>query len=440
MEQWLSSSATDLGTGIAEGQIDPRDLVETYLAAIDAHPFADRIYARITPERARAEAAAASERAKTGFRRSPLDGVPISWKDLFDTAGTATESGSLFLKGRIPEQDAKLVEIATRAGLVCLGKTHQTELAFSGLGLNPVTASPPCINDHDAVSGGSSSGAATSVAFGLAALGMGSDTGGSVRIPSVWNNLVGLKTVHGRLSLQGVVPLCARFDTAGPLCRSVTDAAHMFAILDGSKPVDLTQASLTGVRFGILETQVFEGIEDAPLAAFDNAVSRLEAAGATVERFACDAVRAAADLGPTLFPAEAYAAWAHKLETEGDKMYPPVLKRFLQGKTIPASAFIQAWRELDCLRLDYRAAARAFDAVLVPSGVILPPKATDVAADIDLFTQRNLQALQNTRVGNLMGLGAITLPTGVPSCGIMVQGENEEHLLRLARAMELALA
>jgi aspartyl-tRNA(Asn)/glutamyl-tRNA(Gln) amidotransferase subunit A len=235
MDDWLGMTAAALGRGIADGSIGPVALTEAYLAAIDAHPFRDRIYARVTADRARAEAAAAEARAKAGHRLSPLDGVPISWKDLFDTAGTATEAGSKLLAGRVPEADALVLRNATALGLVCLGKTHMTELAFSGLGYNPMTATPPCVNDHDAVPGGSSSGAAASVAFGLASAGIGSDTGGSVRVPSAWNDLVGLKTTAGRVPLDGVVPLCARFDTVGPLCRSVEDAALMLAALEGAR-------------------------------------------------------------------------------------------------------------------------------------------------------------------------------------------------------------
>ncbi len=440
MEDWLYRSASDLGRGIEAGEIDPRALADTYLAAIEAHEFGDRIYARLTVDRARAEADAAADRAKRGLRRSPLDGVPISWKDLYDTAGVATESGSALLAGRVPQRDAHVLVNATAAGLVCLGKTHQTELAFSGLGLNPVTASPPCINDHEAVSGGSSSGAGTSVAFGLAAVGIGSDTGGSVRIPSVWNDLVGLKTRHGRLSSEGVVPLCARFDTVGPLCRTVEDAAAMLAVLENGKPADLSAASLQGVRFAVLETQAFNGIEDAPRQAFDQAVAALKAAGAHVETIDIPAVAEATALGPTLFPAEAYATWRHRIEADGEKMYGPVRTRFLQGKTISAADFIEGWRELDCLRLVYAEAVAQFDAVILPSCPILPPKMAALEADDAFFTERNLMALQNTRIGNLLGLAAITVPTGVPSCGIMLQGEQEERLLRLAAAVERALA
>lgn len=440
MQDWLWATAADLGRGIEAGEIDPVDLTEAYLAAIDGSDIGDRIYARLTEDRARAEAVAAHERAKLGLRRSPLDGVPISWKDLYDTAGVATESGSLMLAGRVPDEDAEVLKAAMHGGLICLGKTHQTELAFSGLGYNPITASPPCVNDPDAVSGGSSSGAAASVAFGLAAAGIGSDTGGSVRIPSAWNDLVGLKTRSGRLSLNGVVPLCARFDTVGPLCRSVEDAALLLAAMENGKAADLAGASLQGVRLAVLRTSAFDGIEGAPEAAFQSAVERLRNGGAIVEDVEVPEVAEAMTLAPVLFPAEAWGTWGHLIREQGDKMYAPVRRRFMQGETILAGDFVAGWQRLDQLRNIYREAVAGFDAVILPSAPILPPKVAEIAEDEDVFTARNLQALQNTRVGNLMGLAAITLPTGVPSCGVIFQGDSEEHLLRLARAAEEALS
>ena len=232
---WLSESATNLGTLISSGKIDPIELTELYLDEIEKHSLRNRIYSTVTADRARAEAKAASGRMKSGMRRSHLDGVPISWKDLFDTTDILTEAGTELLKGRIPKTDATVLRNATEAGLICLGKTHMSELAFSGLGLNPITQSPPSINNLNAVAGGSSSGAAASVAFNLAVCGIGSDTGGSVRVPSAWNDLVGLKTTAGRLSLKGVVPLSESFDTVGPLCRSTSDAGLMLSALEGIK-------------------------------------------------------------------------------------------------------------------------------------------------------------------------------------------------------------
>ena len=268
---------------------------------------------------------------------------------------------------------------------------------------------------------------------------IGSDTGGSVRIPSVWNDLVGLKTRHGRLSLEGVVPLCARFDTAGPLCSSVEDAALLLAAMESGKPADLTGTTLKGTRFAILETSAFDGIEDEPRAAFENALERLGQAGAEVERIAVPAVAEAMQLSGVLYAPEAYATWRAQIEAQGDLMYPPVRKRFLSGKDTLAADYIAAWQKLDKLRSIYSQATAGFDAVLLPSCLTLPPKAQPLLDDEDVFTSANLKALNNTRIGNLMGLAAVTLPTGTPSTGIMIQGPSEERLLRLAAAAEAAL-
>jgi aspartyl-tRNA(Asn)/glutamyl-tRNA(Gln) amidotransferase subunit A len=442
MRDWLGMTAADLGRGIAAGRIGPVALTETFLGAIADHPLRDRIYARLTPDRARAEAMAAEARAQAGHRLSPLDGVPISWKDLYDTAGVATESGSKLLEGRTPAQDARVLTTATRLGLVCLGKTHQTELAFSGLGYNPVTATPPCVNDPDAVPGGSSSGAAASVAFGLAAAGIGSDTGGSVRVPSAWNDLVGLKTSPGRLSLEGVVPLCAKFDTVGPLCRSVEDAALLLAALEGRPAADLRGATLDGARLLILDTVAFDDIRDAPLAGFDAAVRRLEAAGAIVTRGAVPAVAEAMPLSGILFATEAYGTWKDVIEANPSVMFPRILERFRGGRDFSGADYVAAWLTLDKLRKSYLDATAGYDAVILPTCPILPPKIAAIAADTDLFTSENLLTLRNTRIGNLMGLPSLTLPTGVPSTGIsfLTPPMSEERLLRLGAAAERALA
>ncbi len=441
-KDWLTASAGDLGRGIAAGDIDPVALAETYLGAITAHDLTPRIYARLTEDRAMAEARAASERAKAGMRRGPLDGVPISWKDLFDTAGVATEAGSALLKGRIPTRDAKVLQSATQAGLVCLGKTHMSELAFSGLGYNPITATPPSVTDLDAVSGGSSSGAAASVAFGLAAAAVGSDTGGSVRVPAAWNDLVGLKTTHGRLSAEGSVLLCESFDTVGPLCRTVEDAALMLAALEGGTAPDLKGASLKGTRLMVLETVAMEDLRDDPARSFESAVDRLQAAGAVIERRELPFVADAHALSPVLFAPEAYAQWEAEIEANPDAMFPEILNRFRTGKDTPARAFIQAWQSLRRARSDWAKAVAGYDAVVIPTAPNLPPKLDLLAEGGDYYVTENLLTLRNTRIGNLMGLAALTLPTGVPGTGIMLMTppNTEERLLRLGAAAERALA
>jgi aspartyl-tRNA(Asn)/glutamyl-tRNA(Gln) amidotransferase subunit A len=437
---WAHMTAADLGREIGKGRIHPVELTEFFLDRIETHALAPRVYARATPARARAEAMAAASRARAGFRKGVLDGVPISWKDLFDTAGVATEAGSALLKGRVPDKDATVLETATLQGLVCLGKTHMSELAFSGLGLNPVTATPPNLNDDKAVPGGSSSGAAASVAFGLAPASIGSDTGGSVRIPAAWNDLVGLKTTHGSLPLTGSVPLCERFDSIGPLAHSVEDCALLLQAIGGSA-TDLTGATISGTRLAILETVALDDLRDRPAQGFDDAVLRLERAGATITRIKVPEVAEAMALAATLFTAEAYGIWRDTIEAAPEKMFPRILDRFRSGANVPAIDYVAAWRRLDAIRQTWANRTATFDAVLLPTSPILPPDANRLMTDDAYYVTENLLALRNTRIGNLMGACALTLPTSQPSSGIslMAGAGQEARLLRLGAAAERAL-
>ena len=438
---WLHMTATALGREIGAGRINPVDLVEAHLDAIAAHPLSGRIFARVTPARARAEAMGAASRQHAGQRRSLLDGVPLSWKDLFDSADIATEAGSALLRNRVPRRDAEVLAAATAQGSICLGKTHMSELAFSGLGLNPVTATPPSINDDQAVSGGSSSGAAASVAFGLAPAAIGSDTGGSVRIPAAWNDLVGLKTTHGRVSTKGVVPLCELFDTVGPLAHSVEDCAQILALLEGCRPLDLDGASLSGLRLAMLDTLALDDLRERPAEGFEDAAARLSAAGARIERLRAPEVSEAMSLAGVLFTAEAYGIWREVIEAAPQKMFAPILERFRSGAAIKAADYVAAWRQLHVLRAQWAARTAAYDAVILPTSPILPPDAARLMSDDAYYISENLLALRNTRIANLFGLCALTLPTGQPSCGIMLMAAPmaEERLLRLGAAAQRAL-
>lgn len=438
---WANMTAADLGREIGKGRINPVELTEFFLDQIESHPLAGRIYARPTAARARGEAMAAAARAKSGQRKGLLDGVPLSWKDLFDTAGVATEAGSALLKGRLPGKDAAVLESATLQGLVCLGKTHMSELAFSGLGLNPVTATPPCLNDDRAVPGGSSSGAAASVAFGLAPAAIGSDSGGSVRIPAAWNDLVGLKTTAGSLPLAGVVPLFEAFDTVGPLAHSVEDCNLLLAALGGDAPADLGGASLSGVRFAILQTLALDDIRERPAQGFEDAARRFERAGARIERLDAEEVAEAVALAGVLCTAEAYGTWKDTIEAAPDKMFSRILDRFRTGAQISAVDYVAGWRRLRQLRANWADRAAAFDAVILPTSPILPPDAQRLMTDDAYYVTENLLALRNTRIGNMLGLCALTLPTSQPSCGIMLMAAagDEARLLRLGAAAERAL-
>lgn len=441
MQEWLWASAAELGRAIGTGDIEPAALTRVYLDAIEAHPLRDRIYARVTADRAMEEAWAAERRAKEGRRLSLLDGVPISWKDLFDTAGIATEAGTRLMEGRVPEADARVLQLAAGQGLVCLGKTHMSEIAFSGLGINPVTETPPNLHDPEAAPGGSSSGAAASVAFGLAAAAIGSDTGGSVRVPSAWNDLVGFKPGHGRLPTDGVVPLCETFDTVGPLARSVTDAAMLYAAM-GGPGVDLNGASLEGCRFLVLETLLLDGVEDASASGFAASLDRLAQAGATIERRDWPALTEAYEMSGPLYAADGWSYWAPMVEARGEVMFDRIRERVSAGGEVGAAHYLASWRRLRALRQDYAALTAGFDAVLCPTVAILPPKVAPLLTDADAYVTANLMALRNTRLANLMGLSSLTLPTGIPATGVCLNAPNgqEGRLLRLGAAAERALA
>lgn len=434
-------TAADLGRGIGAGDIDPVDLAEAFLEAIEAHDDAAHIYARTTRNRARAEAMAARDRARTNARRGALDGVPISWKDLFDTAGVPTEAGSRLLANRVPDTDADVLKEATFQGLVCLGKTHMSELAFSGLGLNPITETPPNVNDPALAPGGSSSGAGTSVAFGLAAGAIGSDTGGSVRVPSAWNDLVGLKTTHGRLPLTGTVPLCAKFDTIGPLARSVEDAALLLAAMEGRGLADLNDTSLRGSSLLVLDNAL-DGTRDIPRAAFEAALTKLSAAGAKITHATIPELDEAQSLSGVLYTTEAYGTWREVIEANPDAMFAQIRERFRAGGQVAGADYVAAWQRLDAIRQKVRAQVAGYDAIILPTTPNMPPNVDRLLTDHDYYVTENLLTLHNTRYGNLLDGAVLTLPTGTPSAGIMFIGHpmGEERLLRLGTAAEAALA
>lgn len=440
---WLKASATQQGRAIMAGLLDPIDQTEAYLAAAKNHPDSARIYARLTPERARSEAVAAHDRAKQERRHSLLDGVAISWKDNIDSAGTVTEAGSKLLEGRVPRKDAIVLSRLARRGMVCLGKTHLTELAFSGLGLNPVTATPPNALDPTLAPGGSSSGAAVSVALGLAAAAIGSDTGGSIRVPAAWNGLAGFKPTPGAVPEKGVVPLCRKFDVAGPLARSVEDCAELFALMADQRAPDLAGASVEGRRFLVLDGLPFEGAEAGPVAAFEDAVDRLARAGAQIAHVTTDWVDRAMALSPQLFAPEAYGIWRAQIEDAPELMWQPILERFRGGAEISAMDYVAGWESLARIRRKWvKEITGGHDAVLLPTVPIMPPPVERLMQDDAEFVRANLLTLRNTRIANLLGLPAMTLPTGHPACGISLMGHagRDRHLLRVAAGAEAALA
>ena len=446
-KSWHEMTACALGDAIGRGDIDATALCEHFLARIAEHDDG-RIYLRTTAERGCAEAAAANKRAAAGARRSRLDGVPISWKDLYDTAGIATEGGTPLLAGRVPERDATVLARSTRAGLICLGKTNTVQFALGGVGTNPATGTPAnaVMEDTPRAPGGSSCGAATSVARGLAAAGIGSDTGGSVRIPAAWNRLVGLKTSFGALPCEGVLPLSPSLDTVGPLTHDVADAAALFEIMGARPTIDLAGANLAGARF-LVATDVVWDDADAPIVeAVEQAISSIAAAGAIVERGPVSEFSRIDDVlnrhGSTV-TAEGYVTWRDLIDNQGQAIDTAVLARFHQGRDMAATDIETARAAARELAPALYARMANYSAVLAPTVPILPPPIADVIDDADAYAHANSMALRNTRLGNVLPCCALSLPCGAPQvpAGLMAMAPSGEdaRLLRLGAALETAL-
>jgi aspartyl-tRNA(Asn)/glutamyl-tRNA(Gln) amidotransferase subunit A len=251
---------------------------------------------------------------------------------------------------------------------------------------------------------------------------------------------VGLKTTHGLIPLDGVVPLCPRFDTVGPLCRSVEDAAELLSVLTGTPAPDLAGARLGGARLLVLEGL---GPVTEPVAeAFEAALGRIAEGGARIERADVPSAAAALPLSACITTGEAYAQWGAAIEDRPEVVFHQIRDRFLAGAAFSADEYLQAWARLDALRAEFLAQTRAYDAVLLPTTPNLPPNIARLLAEPEYYASENLLTLRNTRAGSLLGLCGLSLPTETSACGVMVlAGPGEEgRLLRLGAALEAVLA
>ena len=451
--KWHDMSALALGDGIECGEINASELCEYFIERIERIDTKHNIYLRTTPKRARAEAAAAAERARQGLRLSPLDGVPISWKDLFDTAGDITSHGTKVLQERVAERDATVVTRATLAGLVCLGKTNQTEFAFSILGINPNYGTPANPFDEKVarLSGGSTSGGAVSVSRGLAAAAIGSDTGGSVRVPAAWNGLVGLKTSFGLLPLNGVLGLSTSMDTVGPLTRDVADAAALFTVLSGrygagnSHAPDLAGVDPARLSLALPTNLVWDGLDAGVERTARAALCRIEAAGVTIRRAEIPQFGEIEELishfGP-FHAAECHALWHEYIEARPNLVYRPILERIRLGGKMPASAVEGAKQRLKQVAPALHTRIREVGVLAMPTIAISSPAIASLENDMEAWMAANVMTLRNTRLGNFLDCAAITLPCGKDDNGIpvglmlMAPAGWEARLLRMASALE----
>ncbi len=438
MTDYTFKSITEQAKAIENNQLSPVTLLEEFFQNIRNQHHSKTIYTEVFYKTALEEAKNSEKRQKSGLRKSLLDGVPINWKDLFDIKGKACEGGSLLLAGRIAKRDADVVVQAQNSGLVSLGKTHLSELAFSGLGVNPKTATPPNSSDDRIAPGGSSSGAAVATAFNLSSAGIGSDTGGSIRIPAAWNNLVGFKPNHGNISLNGVLKLCPSFDTAGPITRTVQDSHYLFQILKGEKPVDLPKCNLQGKIFLVDKSFLTKDLSPEVERSFEMYLEKIEKAGGKITTIKLLEIAKATSLASILFTYEAYDSWKELIEKNPGKMHNPILSRFRGGIDIEKKTYISSWVKLMTLREKFLHNIEGYDSVLAPTCPILPPIVNHLLDSEDYFTTCNLLSLRNTRIANLLGLTSITIPTEIKHCGLMLlaKPQNELNILRTAKLLE----
>ena len=428
----------DVSRLIGNGQICPEELTRFYLQRISSDPRSEEVFTEVYKKSALASAKESKQRAKVGLRRGVLDGIPISIKDLADIKGKLTGGGSSLTNKEKARNNATFVDNLQKQGVIILGKTHMTELAFSGLGLNPITATPTNPFNEELVSGGSSSGSAVSVSRNYCFASIGSDTGGSVRIPAAWNNLVGLKTTHNLIDLNGVLKLCPSFDTLGPICRNVDDTNLLFNGMINGKFQKLRKYRPENFKFLIIKNMFFEGIDGDINDSFNVTIDKIIKSGARVEYKNISEIDSAFEISKTVFPAEAYGMWQNEIEKNPEKMFSPIRERFRSGKKILAHDYVYSLQRLFELRMSFLEKVIGFDAILAPTSPIKPPSITKLLASHKFFTERNLLALRNTRIANSLNLCALTLPTNTDFSGLMLMGRpnNEFDLMSIGLAIE----
>ncbi len=437
-EDFKNKKINDISRLVGNGQICPEELTRFYLQRISSDPRSEEIFTEVYKKSALASAKESKQRAKVGLRKGVLDGIPISVKDLADIKGKLTGGGSSLTNREKARNNATFVDNLQNQGAIILGKTHMTELAFSGLGLNPITATPTNPFNEELVSGGSSSGSAVSVSRNYCFASIGSDTGGSVRIPAAWNNLVGLKTTHNLIDLKGVLKLCPSFDTLGPICRNVDDANLLFNGMINGKLQKLRKYRPENFKFLIIKNMFFEDIDSDINDSFNITIDKIIKSGSRVEYRNITEIDSAFEISKTVFPAEAYGMWQHKIEKNPEKMFTPIRERFRSGRKILAHDYVYSLQKLFELRMSFLEKVIGFDAILAPTSPIKPPSITQLLDSHKFFTERNLLALRNTRIANSLNLCALTLPTDTDFSGLMLMGRpnNEFDLMSIGLAIE----
>lgn len=443
----MNKTIRELAADLAAGRITSVELTQRMLARAEAHRAqGGHAYVSLDGEQALAEARASDAARAAGLVPSPLAGVPLSIKDLFDVKGQVSSAASLALAEAPPATaDAGAVARLRAAGAVLLGRTNMSEFAFSGLGLNPHYGTPRNPRDRDRVAGGSTSGGAVTVALDMAAGALGTDTGGSIRIPSAFCGLTGFKPTAASISLEGTVPLSRSLDSAGPIARSVDCCAIMYAALSGQE-IGADAPAVKGLRFGFTTDYVGTHVEPQVQRAFDRALDTLRAAGAQVEQFDFPELLELPVIngGGGLVAAEAWHWHRALLEERGGQYDQRVAARIRRGQQQDAADYIDL---LDARARLIAAAERRlapFDAWLMPSVAILAPQVGPLEADDASFFATNGLVLRNASVINFLDGCALSVPCQAQGelpvgLGICALAGKDARVLQIGRAVEAML-
>jgi len=434
-----------LARDLAEGKTTSRKLIEAALARIaDAGGEGGRAFIKVHAQAALRAAEASDRMRKDGIVPSPLAGLPVSIKDLFDIAGEVTTAGSRILRDAVPAAaDAVAVARLRSAGAVIIGRSNMTEFAFSGVGINPHYGTPANPYDRGArrIPGGSSSGAAVSVADGMAAFALGTDTGGSARIPAALCGIAGFKPTQARISCEGAFPLSTTLDSVGPLAPTVACCATVFQVLAGERPRALTPPEFSGLRLGVPRNLMLEDLDAEVARTFEAALQRFSRRGAKILEIEVpefDEV-AKANARGGISPPEAYAvhrAWIDR-EREFD---PRVRERILQGASVLAADYIDLLQNRARLMRSFTRMRYDIDVLVMPTVPRVAPPIEELERDAETYRRVNRLMLRNTNPINFLDGCALTLPVHAPGdapVGLMVAGFSGEDELVLSAGLAL---
>jgi aspartyl-tRNA(Asn)/glutamyl-tRNA(Gln) amidotransferase subunit A len=426
----------DLAAGLRKGAITSTQLVQNSLDRIKSLDGQLNAFRMVCPERALEQAQAADRQLSAGKDPGMLCGIPYAAKDLFDAKGLPTTAGSSLLDKNIAVEDAHAVRRLTQAGMILLGKTNTVQFAYGGVGINHDHGTPHnpwSPTPH--VPGGSSSGSAVAVSAGMVPLALGSDTGGSVRIPASLCGITGLKTTVGRIGRGGVYPLSWSLDSVGPLARSVEDAALGYQFLQGVDSRDENtwglavqevlgelKTGIRGMRLAFAESAFWQDVHPDIDKAVRECSRVFKELGATVDSIDFVEAEQARQLNSKglIIAAEAYTLNKRWLEAYFEQLDPIVSQRMIKGKAVEAAEYLQnnlAWRKL---RSEALTSLKDIDALLVPTTAIPAMPIAEIDADMQTYNDRNLSYLRNTAIGNVLNMCGLSVPCGFTEKGLPI--------------------